>query len=139
MAPPTTTGTIPAARTGQRTLTLPAGKREVASARRFIEQVLGPEHPCADVAVLLTSELVANAVVHSDSRHGGSVTVAVSRLSGWLQIEVTDAGSANSTPTVKRSASTCSGHGLFLVDTLAHEWGYCTSRGQTTVWFSLLE
>ena len=139
MAPPTTTGTSPAARTGQQTLTLPACKREVASARRFVTQVLGAGHPSTDVAVLLTSELVANAVVHSDSRHGGTVTVAVSRLGDWLQVEVTDAGSAQSTPTVKRSAGTCSGHGLFLVDKLEHEWVYCTGHGRTTVWFSLAE
>lgn len=138
MAPPITTGTSPAARTGQRALTIAACRREVARARRFVARSLGAHHPSTEVAVLLTSELVTNAVLHSDSREpGGKVTVVVSRLGDWLRVEVSDAGSARSAPTVKQAAGACGGHGLLLVDTLAHEWGYCTAEGRTTVWFSL--
>jgi anti-sigma regulatory factor (Ser/Thr protein kinase) len=137
MAPPTTTGTSPAARAVQRTLTIRGCTREVARARAFVAQTLGPDHPGAEAAVLLTSELVTNAVLHSDSREDGTVTVAVTHLGDWLRVEVSDAGSADSTPVVKDSGCADSGHGLFLVNALAREWGCCTGEGQTTVWFSI--
>ncbi len=38
---------------------------------------------------------------------------------------------------VKTGICASSGHGLFLVDALAHEWGYCREEDQTTVWFTL--
>jgi hypothetical protein len=42
------------------TVTL-AGRAELArAARAFVGEVLGPGHPCGDVAVLLTSELFGN-------------------------------------------------------------------------------
>jgi anti-sigma regulatory factor (Ser/Thr protein kinase) len=138
MAPTTTTGTSPAARTTRRSLTIPGCRRQVARARAFVARALGPDHPGTEVAVLLTSELVTNAVLHSDSRDGsGTVTVVVSHRGEWLRIEVSDAGSACSTPMVKKDVCASSGHGLFLVDALAREWGYCQDDSQTTVWFSL--
>ncbi|MGE5132791.1 MAG: ATP-binding protein [Gemmatimonadota bacterium] len=138
MAPTTITGTPPAARTSRRSLTISGCRSQVARARAFVARTLGPEHPGTEVAVLLTSELVTNAVLHSDSRDGaGPVTVVVARLGGWLRIEVSDAGSACSAPVVKNDVCASSGHGLFLVDALAQEWGYSRGESRTTVWFSL--
>lgn len=138
MAPTTITGTPPAARTSRRSLTIRGCRSQVARARAFVARTLGPEHPGTEVAVLLTSELVTNAVLHSDSRDGGGpVTVAVARLGGWLRIEVSDAGSACSAPVVKKNVCASSGHGLFLVEALAQEWGYSRGEHRTTVWFSL--
>lgn len=138
MAPATTTGTPPAVRTGRNTLTIRGCRRQVARARAFVARLLGPGHPSAEVAVLLTSELVTNAVLHSDSREGDSaVRVVVTHLGGWLRVEVTDTGSACSAPMVKKDVCASSGHGLFLVDALAHEWGYSKDEAHTTVWFTL--
>jgi len=137
MAPPLTTGTSPAARTGRHCLTIRGRTREVARARAFVARVLGPDHPGTEVAVLLTSELVTNAVLHSDSGHGGTVSVVVTLPGDRLRVEVSDAGSARSTPAVRRAARGCGGHGLFLVDALAHEWGCFSGGTQTTVWFTL--
>jgi anti-sigma regulatory factor (Ser/Thr protein kinase) len=137
MASPSTTGTFPAARAGRRSLTITGFTHEVARARAFVAQALGP-HPGTDIAVLLTSELVTNAVLHSDSRDGaGPVTVKVTRCRDWLRVEVTDAGSARSVPEVKRNPCASHGHGLLLVDSLAQEWGYCAGVSGTTVWFTL--
>ena len=138
MAPTTITGTPPAARTSRRSLTIRGCRSQVARARAFVARTLGPEHPGTEVAVLLTSELVTNAVLHSDSRDGGGpVTVVVARLGGWLRIEVSDTGSARSAPVVKNDVCASSGHGLFLVDALAQDWGYSQRESRTTVWFSL--
>ena len=46
-----------------------AGRAERARvARAFIDGVLGPGHPCGDVAALLVDELFANSIRHSGSR-----------------------------------------------------------------------
>ena len=60
------------------TVTL-AGRAERARlARAFVEGVLGPGHPCGDVAALLVGELFSNSLRHSGSgAPGEGVTVAV--------------------------------------------------------------
>ena len=56
-----------------------AGRAERARvARAFVDGVLGPGHPCGDVAALLVDELFGNSVRHSGSgAPGETVTVAV--------------------------------------------------------------
>ena len=119
-------------------LTLPGQTRNVAEARAFVAKTLGPQHPCCDTAVLLCSELVTNAVVHSSSGlPGGTVTIVVLRLTGAVRVEVIDHGSTASTPVVKGEVLAPDGHGLFLVDQLADSWGYVLDQVGTTVWFRL--
>ena len=119
-------------------LTLPGQTRNVAEARAFVARALGPGHVCCDVAVLLCSELVTNAILHTASgRPGGTVTVVVLRLAGAVRIEVIDHGSASSTPVVKGEVLAPDGHGLFLVNQLADSWGYVRDQVGTTVWFRL--
>ena len=62
-----------------------AGRAERArAARAFVAEVLGPGHPCGDVAVLLVSELFGNSVRHSGSgAPGETVTVAVRPGTAW--------------------------------------------------------
>jgi hypothetical protein len=69
-----------------------AGRAERARvARGFVGGVLGPGHPCGDVAVLLVSELFANSVRHSGSgAPGETVTVVVRGRDGVIRVEVTD-------------------------------------------------
>jgi serine/threonine-protein kinase RsbW len=79
--------------------------------------------PCADDAVLVTSELAANAVVHSKSAvPGGRFTVrAEVRPGDYVWIEVEDEGG----PWTRRGGSDGRPHGLNLVDMLAGpaNWG----------------
>jgi anti-sigma regulatory factor (Ser/Thr protein kinase) len=69
-----------------------AGRAERARvARAFVEGVLGPGHPCGDVAVLMVSELFSNSVRYSRSgAPGETVTVAVIAGDGIVRVEVTD-------------------------------------------------
>ena len=62
------------------TVTL-AGRAERARlARAFVEGLLGPGHPCGDVAALLVDELFVNSIRHSGSgAPGETVTVASGR------------------------------------------------------------
>ena len=119
-------------------LTIPGRPEYVREARRFVAKALGDLHPSLDNAVLLTSELVTNSVMHSSSRcYGGTVTVLVAESAGGVRIEVTDEGSDLSSPVVRGDVYASDGHGLFLVQTLSDQWGYLRDAGATTVWFWL--
>jgi anti-sigma regulatory factor (Ser/Thr protein kinase) len=112
---------------------------EVRTARQFIGQAMGDEHPRAGDALLLGSELVTNAVVHSRSgMPGGTVLVVVAQSPRVVHILVTDEGSADCQPQVAGMPGTESGNGLLLVEALADGWGYLGDTAFTTVWFSLL-
>lgn len=117
-----------------------AGRPEhVREARAFAARILAGLGPATETAVLLTSELVTNAVRHSRSRRaGGTVTLVILEDQDGVRIEVTDDGSDTGTPVVKADTFASDGHGLLLVQSLAEQWGYLRSGAAgTTVWFRL--
>ncbi len=119
-------------------LTIPGRPEHVREARAFVAKALGELDPRLEAAVLLTSELVTNAVTHSNSRcDGGSVTLTITESSGGVRIEVADQGSDLSAPVVRSDVYASDGHGLFLVQTLADQWGYLREQSGTTVWLWL--
>ena len=119
-------------------LTIPGRPDHVREARAFVAKALGELHPGRDNAVLLTSELVTNAVMHSRSRcDGGTVTVLIVESGGGVRIEIADEGSELSSPVVRGDVYASDGHGLYLVQTLADQWGYVRDNSGTTVWFWL--
>jgi anti-sigma regulatory factor (Ser/Thr protein kinase) len=119
-------------------LTIQARPELVGAARSFVAGALGDDDPAADIAVLLASETVTNAVLHSNSRRdGGTVTITAVETGGGVRIEVADEGSDLSIPEVKGHGCVSGGHGLFLVQTLASQWGYLRDESGTTVWFWL--
>jgi anti-sigma regulatory factor (Ser/Thr protein kinase) len=121
-------------------LTIPGRPEHVREARSFVAKALGELHPSLDSAVLLTSELVTNAVMHSSSRcAGGTITIVIMDATGGLRIEVTDGGSELSSPVVRGDVYASDGHGLFLVQTLSDQWGYLRDDKGTTVWFWLAQ
>lgn len=119
-------------------LTIPGRPEHVREARAFVAKALGVLHPSVDDAVLLTSELVTNAVMHSSSRcQGGTVSLLITESPDGLRIEVADQGSELSAPVVRGDIYASDGHGLFLVQNLADQWGYLRNGSGTTVWFRL--
>ena len=86
-----------------------------------------------DVAVLLTSELVTNAIMHEAS---GTVTLAISCSSDQLRVEVHDT-SCSMPVLVDAPADAETGRGLMLVGALSDGWGsYRTPVGKA-VYFML--
>lgn len=142
----TARGAVPALHAGNRTailgsLTIPGRAEEVSGARAFITRTLAAagkgRQVDSDAATLLTSELVANAVLHTASGAAeGTVTIVVVDVPDGVLIEVADGGSAE-TPVVKGDLFAPDGHGLFLVQQLAVQWGYLRDPAGTTVWFHL--
>jgi anti-sigma regulatory factor (Ser/Thr protein kinase) len=119
-------------------VTIPGRPEHVSGTRAFVARTI-TEVPGvdSDVATLLTSELVTNAIQHTNSgTAGGTVTVVVIRVPGGILIEVADDGSVG-TPIVKGDLYAAEGHGLFLVQQLATQWGYLHDQTRTTVWFHL--
>lgn len=120
-------------------LTIPGRPEQVATARAFVAQTLNSHRIGADVdaATLLTSEIVTNAVQHTKSGvDDGTVTIVVIRVPHGVLVEVIDDGSAGA-PTVKGDLYAADGHGLYLVQHLAAQWGYLREPAGTTVWFHL--
>jgi serine/threonine-protein kinase RsbW len=119
-------------------LTIPGRPEHVREARAFVAKALGDLRTGLDDAVLLTSELVTNAVMHSASRcAGGTITVQITESADGVRIEVADEGSDLSAPAVRGDVYASDGHGLFLVQTLSDQWGYLRDENGTTVWFWL--
>jgi anti-sigma regulatory factor (Ser/Thr protein kinase) len=120
-------------------LTIPGRPEQVSAARAFVAQTLsanevGTDH---DTATLLTSEIVTNAIAHTKSGiAGGTVTIVVIGIPRGVLVEIIDDGSAG-TPIVKGDLYAAEGHGLFLVQHLAAQWGYLRDPAGTTVWFHL--
>jgi anti-sigma regulatory factor (Ser/Thr protein kinase) len=120
-------------------LTIPGRPEQVGLARAFVAQTLGTNQTGADAdaATLLTSEIVTNAIQHTKSGiDGGTVTIVVIGVSRGVLVEIIDDGSAG-TPVVKGDLYAAEGHGLYLVQHLASQWGYLRDAAGTTVWFHL--
>jgi anti-sigma regulatory factor (Ser/Thr protein kinase) len=119
-------------------ITLPGKPQQVRQARRFVAGVIGENHRQHDAALLLTSELVTNAVRHSRSGGpGGTLDLAVAATCSALLISVTDQGPVDGLPAVSTPPGGTSGNGLLLVDSLSDGWGYIHDAGRTMVWFRL--
>jgi anti-sigma regulatory factor (Ser/Thr protein kinase) len=93
-----------------------------------------PDPVIIDRLVLVTSELVTNAILHART----DVELAMSVNQEWICVEVTDNNPVPLPPPHVPNAEDTSGRGLFLVDVLADEWGVRPIRGGgKTVWIRL--
>lgn len=114
-------------------LTISRSPAEVATARRFVTRTLG-DHPRTPTAVLLASEAVTNAVVHTD---GPDVTIVITRTTGGVRLEVTDHG-AKTVPTQHDGDDLREdGRGVLLLRRLSTRCGFHADERGLTVWFEL--
>ncbi|WP_369146856.1 SpoIIE family protein phosphatase [Streptomyces sp. R44] len=113
--------------------------RSVAAARAFVRDTLqGWGHPeLVDDAVVLTSELVTNAVIHA----GTSAEVLCLRSDDSVRVEVSDRYPEREIPVQSGrtlgSPDRENGRGLLLCAALAHRWGVDYSPTRKHVWFHL--
>jgi len=119
----------------QRRLRLTREPAAAAEARSQVRAVIRawkvPVDP--DIAVLLTSDLVTNAITHGE---GETVTLAIRCSRGHLRIDVYDA--SRSLPmAVDEPAGPESGRGLVLVAALSTEWGSFRTPAGKAMYFAL--
>jgi anti-sigma regulatory factor (Ser/Thr protein kinase) len=114
---------------------LTAGPAAPAEARRLVKAAIRtwdiPVDP--DIAVLLTSELVTNAIRHEVT---GIVMLAITCSYGELRVDVHD--TSRCLPMlVDAPADAEAGRGLMLVTTLSDEWGFYRTPAGKAVYFTL--
>ncbi|GLU46711.1 ATP-binding protein [Nocardiopsis ansamitocini] len=126
----------------------PGTEENVSRIRGFVDQALGqsPGTPLSadliDTALLLVSEVAANAIQHTLSGEpGGFLKVRVYRGADTVTIHVHDQGGRHAAqcPTVRElDPDTEFGRGMALVQTLATCWGTGPSRSfGRQVWFEM--
>ena len=114
---------------------LTAGPTAAGEARRQVRAAICawdiPVDP--DVAILLTSELVTNAIGHEVT---GIVTLAITCSSGQLRVDVHDT-SRMLPMLIDAPVDAEAGRGLMLVSTLSAEWGFYRTPAGKAVYFTL--
>ncbi|MFE5405481.1 ATP-binding protein [Streptomyces sp. NPDC056580] len=112
-----------------------ADLRAVPEARRELRELLRHwgRPGRSEIAELLTSELVTNALVHTD--RDAVLTAVVS--SGGLRVEVRDFVARRPQPRTPDTGEDTNGRGLVLVDSLADSWGVLPHGVGKSVWFEL--
>jgi anti-sigma regulatory factor (Ser/Thr protein kinase) len=114
----------------------PGRPAEVSRARDFVARAL-TGLASVDDAVLMASELVTNALVHTKSGRGGRFAVIVRRDGESARVEVWDGGGASAPVIRPDGRGGESGAGLGLVEVLARRWGHSGGPGGRVVWFEV--
>ncbi|MFF7975246.1 ATP-binding protein [Streptomyces sp. NPDC007905] len=118
---------------------------EVGRARRWARSRLaglgiGADDTLAETLVLLVSELVTNAVVHTGRpavlRLSLPGTATGSAASATVRLEVADTSSRAPVPRCAGGDAT-GGRGLALVDCLADRWGWSPEGSGKSIWCEL--
>ncbi|MHC0430602.1 ATP-binding protein [Streptomyces sp. O3] len=109
--------------------------KAVADVRRAVRELLRRRgRPCStDVAELLTSEIVTNALVHTDREAVVTATVGPR----GLRVEVRDFVARRPRPRMPDADDGTHGRGLILVQSLADDWGVRGHEIGKSVWFEL--
>ena len=118
---------------------LPAHPEAAAAARRLAGARLQEWRLAADTydaAILVVSELITNAVVHTASER---VVCELRCLGRRLRIAVQDQGHLPGGPRLSRTADDEHGRGLLLVDAMSSAWGSHDAGDASgrTVWAEL--
>ncbi|MDX6284499.1 MAG: hypothetical protein QOH03_5570 [Kribbellaceae bacterium] len=132
--PESATTTLADVRLG-RHLAVASDPAAVAEARQFVAEVCAAAQATGsalDTAVLLTSEVVTNAVLHAGTP--AHLTVWVDPT--LIRVQVSDESVEVPSP-VEADEEATGGRGLAMVALLANRWGVETRATGKTVWFEL--
>ncbi len=116
---------------------LPAEPASAGAARSELAALLRAcgAQPHIEVAELLVTEVVANAIRHAG---GDSIDLTVAVDDAAIRVEVGDEGDSHPVPGTPPGDEDTGGRGLMIVESLASRWGYehRPPRGKR-VWFEI--
>ncbi len=105
----------------------------IPQARSFVLERLADAPVDREVALLLTSELVTNAIRHAGTPFEVDVVLTPG---GQVRVSVSDASAVLPHPVVAAPEAQ-SGRGLFFVEHYSQSWGVEPTRTGKRVWFVL--
>lgn len=82
-----------------------------------------------DDALIVLSEMIANAVNHGSPDDEGTIEISWSIHQGLLEISVLDAGAGTSLKPVDFDADSLSGRGLSIINRVADRWWVDMAQG----------
>ncbi|WBO69122.1 SpoIIE family protein phosphatase [Streptomyces camelliae] len=109
----------------------------VGHARRFTRRTLrtwGVSQDTLDTALLVVSELVTNALVHTD----GQVRLDLSLVNHRLRLSVTDASPRSPVKPTSIGWEATGGRGILLVEAVSAAWGTVPVSGGKQVWADIV-
>ena len=118
---------------------LATGPAAPAEARRRVRDAIRSWQVPVDLdaALLLTSELVTNAIRREAGQGAQAVMLAIVSSRGRLRVDVHD--TSRSLPAVAEvPADAETGRGLLLVETLSDEWGFYRTPAGKAVYFTIV-
>jgi Histidine kinase-like ATPase domain len=118
-----------------RRISLTAEPEAAGEARRYVREAICTWDVPVDphVAVLLTSELVTNAIGREP---GETVMLVITRACDQLRVDVHDTSWSLPAP-VDAPVDAETGRGLMLVSSLSTEWGFYRTTAGKAVYFTL--
>jgi anti-sigma regulatory factor (Ser/Thr protein kinase) len=122
---------------GDASLVLPGHRQSVAVGRHWVVRTAaerGVTGMASQVVELLSSELLANAVLHGGE---GAIGIRLRHTAEVLRVSVSDAGD-HSPVVLHTEPSALSGRGMAIVEAMSHRWGIEPhAEGGKTVWFEI--
>ena len=92
----------------------------------------------ADSVLLMTSEIVSNALRHGRPQPSQEIVLRVERRPHNLRVEVLNEGPPFvPEPPFQPNDERDGGYGLYLVDRLSTQWGVEAEDERTKVWFEI--
>jgi PAS domain S-box-containing protein len=124
----------PPGRDGSFSVRLAPQPTSVAAARRHVRALLEDtgREDLVESAVLVVSELATNALLHA----GSDIDLAGTVDSSGLRVEVGD-GSSHLPSRRRYAATSGTGRGLLMLESIVDDWGVTQHAGGKTVWFHL--
>jgi anti-sigma regulatory factor (Ser/Thr protein kinase) len=122
------------------TLEISGGPVAAVTARELVTELVGETTPAEKMhdLLLLTTELVTNAVRHAEVDEGTTLKLEVAATRQARRVAVIDPGGATQPRLQEINVEAPGGMGLFLVDQLSTRWGAEPEEGGgTRVWFEL--
>ncbi|MFJ5233271.1 ATP-binding protein [Kitasatospora sp. NPDC088391] len=123
-------------------LAVQADPAEVSRARRWVRARLqaggiDPDSPVAETLVLVVSELVTNAVVHTGCPAVLRLLLPLDPAAGPAPVRVEVADASRTAPAPRHAGAdedATNGRGLELVDLLCERWGWYPDGSGKRVW-----